>query len=134
MITFGDYVTFVINCFLIFIILLILYFFVGVIYTFVLDKEFYTLAILLVFSGITLIGLQIYFEINMRFDDKYFGKKDSEDVTQELKAKRDNEGRLSLWESSNLRFRIFIHKWYIFKLGAILVCMGIILAIVLFLL
>ena len=131
--TFGDYVTFVINCFLIFIILLILYFFVGVIYLIIVDRELYYLAILLVFSGMALIGLQaiisygflsvvlqVIFETP--FDDRHFTQEKIEDK------------KLDLWVSAILNIRIFIHKWYIFKLGATLVCMGIILAIVLFLL
>lgn len=79
--------------------------------------------------GVCFILLQVYWEIDMRTDDKYIAKKSSEKIEEEFEEKRKN-GNLNWFYTISLSVRKFIRKRLLLKIGAILICIGIILKII----
>ena len=84
---------------------------------------------ILIALGVCLILLQLYWEINMRTDDKYIAKKSSVKIEEEFEVKR-REGILNWFYIISLGVRKFIRKRLLLKIGAILICIGIILKII----
>ena len=79
--------------------------------------------------GVCLLVLQFYSEIQIWSDDKYLFKSTTRDVIQKLEKKRE-EKKLTLGDSVNLSLRVFIFKRTLLKIGAILICIGIILKVI----
>ena len=81
--------------------------------------------LLVIVIGVCLILLQIFFEIHLRTDDKYIAKKSSENIQKELEEKKE-KGELNLFYSIDLNSRKFIIRRFLFKIGVLLICIGII--------
>lgn len=79
--------------------------------------------------GVCLILLQVYWEMDMRTDDKYIARKSSEKIEEEFEEKR-KKGNLNWFYNISLSVRKFIRKRLLLKIGAILICIGIILKII----
>lgn len=78
--------------------------------------------------GLFLMFLHLYVKVDVGFDDKYWGKKSSEEVLQE-RIKQNEEGKLNWFYKFDLIIRKLINEKFLLKTGAILLCVGIILNI-----
>lgn len=85
-------------------------------------------SLLVIILGVFLILLQIYIKIDTGFDDRFWGKKSSEEVLQE-RIKMNEEGKLNKLYQFDLYIRIFLSKALFLKIGAILIFIGLILNI-----
>ncbi|WP_066404686.1 hypothetical protein [Aliarcobacter cryaerophilus] len=87
------------------------------------------ISLLVIALGVFLILLQIYVEIDIGFDDRFWGKKSSKEVLQE-RIKMDEECKLNWFWKFDLFLRKLMNEKFFLKIGAILIFIGIVLNII----
>ena len=93
------------------------------------DNKMNEFSLYMFFLGVFLILLQIYVEIDIGFDDRFWGKKSSKEVLQE-RIKMDEECKLNWFWKFDLFLRKLMNEKFFLKIGAILIFIGIVLNII----
>lgn len=86
------------------------------------------ISILIILGG-SLLFWQFGMEYQMSGDDKYICKQSKEEIIRKYEEKKNN-GEITLSEKMYLNIRIFLRSRILYKIGAILICIGIILKII----
>lgn len=87
------------------------------------------IGLLAIALGICLLVLQFYVDYEGASLDKYINKKSEEEIIKNYQDKKDN-GTISFFERFDLRFRAFFRTKILYKIGAILLYIGVILEII----